>query len=237
MRECVSEPVRTVMAALRALRWRSAPPWPGFGKPFNGQANRTGTVERLLGVFQPDALVETGTFLGDTTVALAARGLPVYTVEIKPEFFHLARRRLARRPNVTLLCGDSVEALSALRAALPFRRPFAYLDAHWWDRLPLAGELAALTTGWTDVVAVIDDCAVPGDAGYAYDVYDGKPIGLEGLELPEDMAAAYPGVPSSAETGARRGTLYLGHGPGGRDAIERLVSERQLLPARRSPST
>jgi hypothetical protein len=39
-----------------------------------------------------------------------------------------------------------------------------------------------------------------------------------------DLAAAYPAGPAASETGARRGTLYLGHGAG-RDALARVADE------------
>src|SRR4051812_7327433 len=99
----------TLSAAWRLLRSRRDHPWPGFGEPLNGQAIRTRTIEKLLADFEPDALLETGTFFGFTTDWLALRKLPVYSVEVDPGLRNVARMRLRRRARIDL--GDSVDAL------------------------------------------------------------------------------------------------------------------------------
>ncbi|HWK28566.1 MAG TPA: hypothetical protein VNS09_18515 [Solirubrobacter sp.] len=211
----------TAAAALRLADWRlSAPPWPGFPAPFAGQHGRAAALAALVADFQPDAIVETGTFLGLTTRALAAWGRPVYSIELKPAFFHLARAHTRRAAGVTLLCADSVAGLRWLRDHPRPRRPLAYLDAHWEARLPLHEELMTLQAGWDDVLVVIDDCRVPDDAGYGYDTYAGIAIDASLLELPPTARVAYPALPAPAEGGARRGTLYAAWGPSAIRALE-----------------
>lgn len=204
----------------------------GWGQPFNGQRVRLATVRALVDAFDPDAIVETGTFLGDTTRFFSGNLLPVYSIEIKMIYHLAAKLAMLRRPDVTLIRGDSVEVLSALAVSRPFQRPLAYLDAHWWSHLPLRGELAQLLQGWDHVAIVIDDCRVPGDQGYGFDTYDGVPLSLDMLNLPASAFAAFPAVPSSEETGARRGTLYVGNGEAAIAALQDLVGTGLLIPAR-----
>jgi len=199
-----------------------------LGQPFNGQAVRTRTVRALLDAFDPDAVIETGTFLGSTTRFFAGNLVPVYSVEIKRLYHMVARVTLGRCRDVTLIRGSSPEVLERMARQRRFKKPLAYLDAHWWGHLPLQGEIDQLLSGWDEAVIVIDDCKVPGDGGYGFDVYSGVPLSLDMLEIPDDVLVAFPAVPSSKETGGKRGTLYLAKGRAGTDALRRL-STRGLL--------
>ena len=204
----------------------------GLGQPFNGQRVRLATVRTLIDTFAPDAIVETGTFLGDTTRFFSGNLVPVYSIELKVLYHFAARLSMLRHPDLRLIRGDSVEVLSALAVSRPFRRPLAYLDAHWWSHVPLQGEVAQLLRGWDEVALVIDDFRVPGDQGYGFDSYDGIPLSLDLLNLPPSVFAAFPAVPSSEETGARRGTLYVGSGQAAIAALEDLVRTGLLVAAR-----
>jgi predicted O-methyltransferase YrrM len=213
------EPVEAALALARRSRLLRRRPWPGFGEPFNGQAVRRRTIDLLVREFSPDAMIETGTFLGFTTRHIAAYGLPTYTVEVSPRFRYAARYALRDLDNVTLIWGDSAVALRRLAEQRKLERPFAYLDAHWEEDVPLQAELDCLLANWEDVVVAVDDFRVPADPGYAYDIYGGVPLSLEELALPPTTTVAYPAVAAIDESGSRRGTLYLGKGAG-RSAIE-----------------
>jgi hypothetical protein len=134
-----------------------------------------------------------------------------------------------------VICGDSVVALNTLirESALP--RPFVYLDAHWWERLPTAEEVAIVLKGTDQAVIAVDDCFVPYDAGYGYDIYAGVAVSIDLLDLPSTAAAAYPSLPALEETGGRRGTLYVGHGDAGVAAVNSLVEVGLLRPAPLAP--
>jgi hypothetical protein len=225
------EPAAVAGALLRLLDWRLlSPPWPGFPEPFAGQWARRRAIELLAWRMRPDAIVETGTFLGLTTRALSRLGAPVYSVEVKPAYHHLAKLAVRGCDGVTLLCGDSVAALEWLRAQGAVRRPLAYLDAHWWEPLPLPREVACLLGGWDDALVVVDDCRVPDDPGYGYDAYGGVPIAADALPL-DGALTAYPAVPATREGGARRGTLYLARGPESEAALALGVERGVLRPA------
>jgi hypothetical protein len=220
---------RVAGALLRLADWRlNAPPWPGFPQPYAGQWARRAAIAELVASFEPDAIVETGTFLGLSTKHLACYGVPVYSIEIEPRYYHLAKLNLRRRTNVNLLCGRSVDALGLLGSDGGIQRPLAYLDAHWLKELPLKEEVDRLLSQWDEVVVVIDDCRVPDDDGYGYDVYDGVAISLPLLDIGRDVGAAYPAVPAREEGGARRGTLYLAHGADARASLTRAVRNGHL---------
>ncbi len=180
------------------------------------------TVRRLMDLFAPDAIVETGTYFGDTTRFFAGNLVPVYSVEVSRLFSAASRLLLAGTNDVHLIRGDSGDVVQRLVREGRFQRPLAYLDAHWYGRLPLRDEVEALLRCESSV-AVIDDCRVPADPDYGFDDYGRFRIDIELLDG-MDLAAAYPAGPARAETGSRRGTLYLGHGDG-RDALARVAAE------------
>ncbi len=220
-RLAVHQEVHTLSLALPGRRHDGL--WPGFGEPFNGQRVRLAAVRRLIALHHPDVFLETGTFFGFTTRFFLGQGAPVYSVEIKRSYHAAARLRLGwGTPELRLRRGHSLTAISEMRGQ-HFGRPFIYLDAHWWDDLPLAREVAHLLDGTGDTLIVIDDVHVPHDAGYAYDTHGGVPLGLSMLDLPTDAIPAFPAIPAADETGARRGTLYLARGRIARAAMDSAV--------------
>lgn len=219
-----------------ALPGRRAGLWPGFGEPFNGQRRRLATVRRLIALHDPDVFLETGTFFGFTTRFFVGQGAPVYSAEIKRSYHVLARLRLGcGAPELRLRCGHSLSVIREIRGH-GFARPFVYLDAHWWDDLPLQREVAELLAGEEDVLIVVDDARVPGDEGYAYDIYGGAALGLEMFDLGAEVRAAFPAGPAAQETGARRGTLYLARGASAVAALQSTVDAGLLLAAGEMPA-
>lgn len=186
-------------------------------------------IREIIARFGPGGFIETGTFLGHTTRFFLGNGLPVYSIELKTSIWLAARARLAFNPELTLLRGDSARALRRIGSQRPFERPLAYLDAHWWDALPLQGELDALATAWPDWIAVVDDAHVPTDPGYGFDSFRERPLGLELLRLPEGVLAALPAQPSMQETGGCRGTLYLAGGSEACAVLRGLAGDRGPL--------
>lgn len=208
------------ISLVRIRRPGRRPPREGFGEPLNGQLARRKTIDALVRTFSPKSVIETGTYMGSTTRYFAAVGVDTYTVEVNPRYQYVSRIRLRKLDNVTLICGDSGTALRFLARLGDLERPLAYLDAHWQDRLPLREEVDCLIANWDEFLVIIDDFLVPDDQGYGYDIYNGTPLSIEMLDLPEGVMVAYPSARATNETGARRGSAFLGSGEAGCRALE-----------------
>src|ERR1035438_9902630 len=80
-----------------------------WGGAFNGQCFRQLMYLDLTLACNFDAIVETGTFRGTTTLFLTrnSRGAPVYSCEYSARYFEVARRRLRAIPNLFLVRSDS----------------------------------------------------------------------------------------------------------------------------------
>ena len=204
-----------------------------FGGPFNGQKGRQASFLEVARLLDATGVVETGTFRGSTTEFMAERtNLPVWTVEARLRFYHFARIRLAQLPNVRISLNDSRTFLNRLAVdpSIPKRRVFFYLDAHWYEDLPLREEVATITKYWTDIAIMVDDFKVPGDPHYQFDDYgDGRTLSLDylGPLAQRGLTAFFPTLPATDETGMRRGSVVLADGP----AVSRLASAKTLTRA------
>jgi predicted O-methyltransferase YrrM len=184
-----------------------------WGGPFNGQCFRQLIFIDLVRACRFEAIVETGTFRGSTTLFLShnSNGAPVHSSEISPRFFQVARRRLRSLTNLQLYNLDSRAFLSALY--LPSEaRTFFYLDAHWRADLPLADETEFVIRKFGTFVIMIDDFEVPGDSGYNFDDYGpGKRLSLRDFPFHKDnrICVYFPSRPASQESGIRRGCIVL----------------------------
>jgi hypothetical protein len=187
-----------------------------FG-PFNGQPARKALYEQVLAKTHPQAIIETGTYLGMTTELMAQTGLPIYAVEAHPRFYGFVRARFWRTKNVKAFHGDSRTALRRLfdgeLKPLAKGTLFFYLDAHWHDDLPLAEEIDIIYKASPLAVLMIDDFQVPFDAGYGYDDYGpGKaltPDYIRPMELTHQLSAFYPSTPSANDGPSKRGCVVL----------------------------
>jgi hypothetical protein len=200
------------------------------GTPLNGQRGRVALVADLVRCLQPTLIAETGTNRGDTSIHLAQYGVPVHTVEVHERTFGFAELRL-RGHRITVVQGDSRPFLQNLARLEPHARPLIYLDAHWYDDLPLAEELEIIARGWKDWVVLIDDFRVEGDDGYGYyDYPPGVGLSLEYLKQtgvdPADVF--FPSLRSEDEDGAKRGSSIV-VSPTMRDAVASLPSVRAAV--------
>ncbi len=189
-----------------------------WGGPFNGQAERRATFLEMLETLQPAALIETGTYRGTTTEFMARHFAgPIHSCEIDRRCFQGSRRKLARFSQVELTPSDSRPflryVLSRLKPAAPL---LVYLDAHWWDDLPLREEIEIILASGHDAAILIDDFEVPDDSGYTFDDFGpGKRFCLDMLDFMADRPEPlfYPRARSEAETGSKRGAVVLSTGP------------------------
>lgn len=182
---------------------------------FNGQAVRKQIFGELLRRVGAEVIVETGTFLGETTGYMAeTTGLPVYSVEREPRYHALARMRLAGVPNVHLHLADTRDFLARLAAGGEVAGTvFFYLDAHAPAHLPIDEEIDTIMQGWEQPVLMIDDFEVPGDPGYGFDRHGGDTAlrldYLDPILRRHQLVPFFPAEPSTSETGRRRGCVVL----------------------------
>lgn len=184
-------------------------------RALNGQLGRQQIFETIIGDSRIEAIVETGTYLGDTAGWMhEVSRLPVYTSEINRHFHLLAKRRLAAYKDIHLVHGDSVDALRTLATSpVSNLRAFFYLDAHWYESLPLLDELKIIVSQWNSFVVMVDDFEVPGDKGYGFDDYGFRRslsmncFGKAFREL--GLTTYFPVLTSAQETGAPSGYVVL----------------------------
>jgi len=188
-----------------------------WGGAFNGQERRQTLFDQLLQELEIVTIVETGTFRGTTTAYMAKAGLPVFSCEFRPRYFHYCSLRLANIPNIRLERADSRRFLCELldENLLPPGPALFYLDAHWEHDLPVWEEIDQIFSLHPWPVIMVDDFRVPTDAGFAYDDYgEGKCLSVTNLH--EAVAARpslfFPKYASAHETGARRGCVLLAQG-------------------------
>jgi hypothetical protein len=189
---------------------------PGEEASFNGQRHRKRIFAEIMAAIPVDAIVETGTWLGDTTGHMAETARrPVYSCEVNRRFHSLAKMRLAGLKEIHLEAGDSRGLLQKLASSTEVagKRIFFYLDAHWYDDLPLGEEIEIIAAHWNSFVIMIDDFKVPDDPGYSYDDYgNGKALALELIKPSigkHSLAVYFPAARSGEETGTRRGCVVL----------------------------
>jgi predicted O-methyltransferase YrrM len=182
---------------------------------FNGQCHRKAIFKELLSRYSFELIVETGTWIGNTTGYMAeVSGLPVYSAELDPRFAAIARMRLRQFERVTIEQCDSRTFLKKLaETELRHAFPFFYLDAHWNNDLPLNDEIRLISATWEKFVIMIDDFGVPGDPGYGFDDYgEGKalvPAYIEDALSNFSLTARYPALRAEQETGGQRGCVVL----------------------------
>ena len=136
------------------------------------------------------------------------------TIEIDSLSASDARQRfLENYPQlpIKLIQGDSAEEIMKLLKTIDSNQNsvLAYLDAHWLDAIPTALEIEALGNWNGPWVAVIDDFYNPNDASYGFDKYGEIVIGAELLPEIHGMEIWVSNLPSTQESGARRGTGYV----------------------------
>jgi len=179
---------------------------PGDGVGLNGSTTRKKIFDELRKKYDFSGIIETGTYLGDTSGYLAeTSGLPVYSSEINRILHSLAKMRLKDMKNVCLIHSDSRKFIEEISRDPEIVRKecFFYLDAHWGKDCPLVEEISLIASCWEKFVMMIDDFQVPGDDGYGYDRYGAfKKLNISLIRRSmkkHDLGAYFPAVSSEEE--------------------------------------
>ena len=177
--------------------------------PFNGQTKRKELVESLIKNFIPDILVETGTYLGNTLQYLLKFDIPTYSVEINEKFYLIAKSRFLDNKNLILNHGDSVSFLKSLDKSQ--KKAFIYLDAHWYNDLPLNEELIYIEQ-FESAIVLIDDFKIPNDSRWKYDNYGKTDLRIENVNISSKYKKFFPNYSPKEDGGFMTGCLVLGKG-------------------------
>lgn len=108
-------------------KWQLAGKKTGFGMPGLRKRQILVSIAKQHGI---DTVVETGTYLGDTTYFLHRSGLNVITIEVAPQIAALARERFANIDGIKVLEGDSGDLLAQVLDGLEKPALF-WLDGHY----------------------------------------------------------------------------------------------------------
>ena len=84
-------------------------------------------------------LIETGTYLGVTSYRCSFIYEKVFTIELSNELALAARKFLARRSHVHVICGDGVVELPSVFKENSFDRAVVFLDGHYSGGITAAG--------------------------------------------------------------------------------------------------
>jgi len=140
----------------------------GGGGPLGYNIHYALEIDFLINSYKCDAIIETGTNVGDSTEYFAKQypNITIITCEIDSKHLEIAYNRLEKYPNVHVLQGSSEEIV--LKFQNHFKIPFYFLDAHlngdaYW---PLPDEIKNIKKG----IVSIDDFDI-NNSFYKYDTY------------------------------------------------------------------
>ena len=181
-----------------------------FVQALNGQYKRLQFFLNLCSIIKPTVLIETGTYLGSSTIFFAQFISQIYTIESEKKYFDLSQKRF-KNLNISNIKGVLGDSELTLRLILKEIEPdtkeilVAYLDAHWYEKIPTTQELNQLIDWGGPFIAMIDDFKVEDDPGYNYDEYNSVTVGVNLIPRNKDLFLFYPKIKAELESGARRG--------------------------------
>lgn len=197
----------------------------------NGQPGRKRIFRELMEKFRFDCIVETGTYLGDSTGYMAkASGLPVHSGELNPSLHALAKLRLRDVPGISLTNADSREFLRRLSesAGMAAKAVFFYLDAHWGKDVPLKAEIDFIASRWDRFVIMVDDFEVPWDEGYTHGHYGTlRAVDMPRLCAAHDLRVYFPTIASREEGPGATGCAIVARNGPFAEPLETIASIRR----------
>ncbi|MBA4393860.1 MAG: hypothetical protein C0407_09940, partial [Desulfobacca sp.] len=122
-------------------------------------------LREISDLFKADIFIETGTFLGGTTLEAARVFKSVYTIELSEDLYRQAQEGFAGRENIKSYQGDSGKLFPELLKTIKGKIVF-WLDGHFSEGItakseknsPILEELAAIKAAQiSDAIILIDD--------------------------------------------------------------------------------
>jgi len=176
---------------------------------FNQDTFLLQAVKDLIAKYGIQTIVETGTYKGDTTLALAGLVPHVITSEIHPIYYDEAMARLKDFPNVRAFKGNSPEILAQVLPTI-IQPSLFFLDAHWYAYCPLLDEIKAVANAQIKPVIIIHDFFVPDSPDLGFDTFKGQKFDFEWVKPMLDLVGSYKHWYNTSATaaGSRRGALF-----------------------------
>lgn len=158
---------------------------------FNADINAENEIYKLLKHTNTKVGIETGTCYGSTTLYLASILDKVYSIEINPESYSIAKYMLDPINNIKLYLGSSEKILERILKENENKdNIFFYLDAHWNTYWPILDELECISKYCQDrAIICIDDFQVP-NRNHGFDSYNDQPLNYEYIK--EKLDKVYP---------------------------------------------
>ena len=182
-------------------------------KPFNDDSFIKQEFIHLRDQFNIKTCIELGTCLGVTSEWFADTYVTVKTVEINPEFLHIAKvNRLNAKKNVITYSGSSVDMLPSMLDGCN-DDTMIFIDSHWGVITPAPAELELIAAAGIKPVIAVHDFQVPNRPDLGFDKYDvDKPFNLAWLKSGFDKiygADKWNYYYNTNAAGAMRGIIYV----------------------------
>jgi len=136
---------------------------------------------RLVKDFERDVIIETGTYIGQSTIDFCRLGIPVHTTEIRKDYQDKAKERTKEFDNVIYHLGDSAKIVKGLLPTLVNNKPIMFLDSHWYGDNSLENELKTIAWFYNSrpknkPVLIFHDFKVPDRPEFGHDEFQGRPF-------------------------------------------------------------
>lgn len=186
---------------------------------FEGDTYVFPIIQELAKKHKVEAVIETGTFYGNTTAKFTELGLPVKTIESQPLQFKAAYDNLKAKgfdvdawdkSGVHLIQGHSHNCLNEVIESTQAKSIFFYLDAHWESHLPLLDELKHIAASGVRAVIAIHDFYVP-NSDFGFDTYHGQKLDFEFIQpyLDAIYPKGYNYFYNTVANGHKRGLIFI----------------------------
>jgi predicted O-methyltransferase YrrM len=178
---------------------------------FEGDSFLRAEIERLYKTHWVDTIIETGTYLGATTLKFAEMCDHVWTIESNPTYYLAAAEKFTKQRIFNRL-GSSAELLPGILKTEHGNDLMFFLDAHWENNNPLLLELKAIADAEMTPIIIIHDFKVPGHPELGYDSYNGQDYDWSWIE--QSIIAIYGEYGyqyhyNEQAEGAMRGVIFI----------------------------
>lgn len=182
---------------------------PTYPDAFNRDTDAQQQVYNLIAEWNISTVIETGTYMGDTTRYIAAIAQNVHTIECNKDYYNVVSKKLSELKNVTSHFGSSPEILAKILPTLPGRN-FIFLDAHWYAFWPIKDELRVISAHTTErPVIMIHDIHNPHNPECGFDTYNNQRLDYEFIKPALDMVYRGPNYNLQYNISGPRGILYV----------------------------